>query len=181
MQIPKNLPQFENRPALFVASGEYEAKFYLALNGALDLKAEIKMPPREEAREKQAFVGIKSGRYGLAAVSHHGAYVEDLKKKFARKIHTAIHNLLAEYKPQEIYFFAPRYVADRAIEKLDQAERKKVKMIINKELARISPLVMIKMFWQESQSAIASKTELKNEEKKILARQKKKIIFLSQN
>lgn len=168
MQIPKSLPQFEKYPAVFVASGEYEARFYIALNGALDLKAVIKMPPREEAREKQAFVGIKSGRYGLAAVSHRGAYIEDLKKKFARKIHSAIHDLLAEYKPQEIYFFAPRYVADRAIKKLDKAEREKIKMIINKELAKISPLVMIKMFWQESQSAIAPKTELKNEEKKIL-------------
>lgn len=168
MQIPKNLPQFEKYPAVFVASGEYEAKFYVALNGVLDLKAVIKMPPREEAREKQAFVGIKSGRYGLAAVSHHGAYIEDLKRKFARKIHSAIHDLLAEYKPQEIYFFAPRYVANRAIEQLDKSERKKVKMIINKELAKISPLVMIKMFWQEAQSAVTLKTELKNEERKIL-------------
>jgi len=93
MKIPKNLPQFEKQPALFVASGEYEAKFYLALNGILDLKAEIKMPPRQEAREKQAFIGIKGEKRGLASVSHQGAYLEDLKKKFSEETSILVNDL----------------------------------------------------------------------------------------
>lgn len=170
MKIPKNLPQFEKYPALFASSGEYEARFYVAYRGILELKTTIKMPPREEAKEKQAFVGIKVGRYGLAAVSHHGAYIEDLKKKFAKKLHAAIHDLNAVYKLQEIYFFAPRYVVYRAMKKLDKAEQKKVRMKFYGEYVKMSPLEMLKMFWEETQNSIAFKKQIKNEEKKILNR-----------
>ena len=172
MKIPKNLPQFEKQPALFVASGEYEAKFYLALNGILDLKAEIKMPPRQEAREKQAFIGIKGEKRGLASVSHQGAYLEDLKKKFSQKIYSAIRSLLIKYQLREIYFFAPSYVANRVMKKINPLERKKIRMIINKELTKTNPLAMIKIFWQETQSAITLKT--KPEKEKIFPRLRKK-------
>lgn len=168
MQIPKNLPQFEKKPALFVASGEYEAKFYLALNGLLELKNAIKMPPREEAREKQGFITSSEAPAGFGAVGHHGRYVEDLKKKFARHIHSAIHDLLAQYKPQEIHFFAPRYVFDRAVEKLDKAERKKVKLVVNKEYTKTSPLEMLKILQKMEANLVTPKMPPKKEAQKIL-------------
>ncbi len=168
MKIPKNLPQFEKYPALFAASGEYEAKFYVAYKGNLELKKTLKMPPREEAREKQGFITSSSAPAGLGAVGHKGSYIEDLKKKFAKKIHTAIHDLNADYHLNEIYFFAPRYVVDRAIKKLDKAEQKKIRMKFYIECAKTSPLEMIKTFWKEAQSAIASKIKLKTEEEEIL-------------
>jgi hypothetical protein len=174
MQIPKNLPQFDRNPALFVASGEYETKFYLAFHGTLILKENIKMPPREEAREKQGFITYAAKPGGTGAVGHHGAYVEDLKRKFARKFHSITHNLLAEFKPQEIYLFTPRFVAERIMEKLDKAERKKVKMIIGKEYTKVNPLVMLEIFWKEEQKAFTPKTFIKKEEEKILKNPKRR-------
>ncbi len=174
MQIPKNLPQFENRPALFVASGEYEAKFYLAFYGALNLKEEVKMPPREEAREKQGFITYAAKPGGTGAVGHHGAYVEDLKKKFARKVHAVTHDMLAQFKPQEIYLFTPRFVAERLIEKLDKAEQKKIKMIIGKEYTKVSPLVMLRVFEKEEKEAVFPKVKPKKEAEKILTRLKRR-------
>lgn len=174
MKIPKNLPQFEKFPALFVASGEYEAKFYLAFNGLLELKKSIKMPPREEAKEKQGFITSSKGPAGLGAVGHHGRYIEDLKKKFARKIHAVIHDLLAEFRSQEIHFFAPRYVFERAVKKLDKAERKKVRLVINKEFTKTSPLGMLKVLQEKEFGLVTPQKPLKNEERKILERPKMK-------
>lgn len=172
MQIPKNLPQFEKNPALFVTSGEYDAKFYIARSGILDLKKEIKMPPREEAREKQAFIGIKGGRYGLAAVSHRGTYIEDLKKKFQKRFHATVHDILAEFKLKEIYIFAPKYVAKRLEKGLSQPEKKDIRMEFYQEDTKINPLIMIKKFWQTEQSLVLPKTAPKNSARKILDRPK---------
>lgn len=168
MKIPHKLPQFENSPALFITSGEYEAEFYLALDGTLELKEKIKMPPREEAKEKQAFVGVKSGRFGLAAVSHRGAYVEDLKRKFQRKIHGVIHDMLADYKMEEIYLFSPRYAAKRIMDGLDKSEREKVRMKFFDEYIKVNPLKMVEIFWKTEQEAVKTKVILNEEEKKIL-------------
>lgn len=172
MRIPKNLPQFEKLPALFVTSGEYEARFYLAHNGEMKMRETIKMPPREEAREKQAFVGIKGGRYGLAAVSHRGAYIEDLKKKFQKRFHKTVHDILAEFKLKEIYIFAPKYVAKRLEKGLSQPEKKDIRMEFYQEDTKINPLIMIKKFWQTEQSLVFHKAIPKNDAKKILDRPK---------
>lgn len=147
-QIPQNLPQFE-KPALFVSSGEYEANFYLVFMGKMARKEQIKMPPREEAKEKQGFVGKKGGMKSLSAVSHHGAYIEDLKKKFQKQVHAKIHDFIAEFKLEEIYLFAPRYVSKRIIDGLDKSEQKKVRMKFFGEYIKENPLSLIKKFQEE--------------------------------
>lgn len=172
MKIPKNLPQFEKLPALFVTCGEYEACFYLAYQGELKIKENIKMPPREAAKEKQAFVGVKSGRFGLAAVSHRGAYIEDLKKKFQKRFHAAVHSALAEYKLKEIYIFAPRYVAARLLKGLSQPEQKDVRMEFFQEDTKLNPLTMVKKFWELEQKLINPAPLPKNSAQKILSRPK---------
>ena len=173
MRIPKNLPQFEKSPALFITSGEYEAKFFVALEGNLELKKEIKMPPRTEAREKQGFIGRKSGKQALASVSHKGRYIEDLKMKFKRQFHAELHDLLAEYKRncvREIYVFAPDYVAARVTKALDKEERKKIRMEFFQEDTKINPLAMVKKFWLEEQRAVTPKAPAKDSVRKILDR-----------
>ncbi len=169
MQIPKNLPQFENYPVLFLSAGEYNAHFYLALNGKVEEIDSIKMSPRDNAKEKQAFVGRKTGMINLESISHHGAYIEDLKSKFKRKVCQNIHNILATYpKMKEIILFAPSYSANRILEKLNQPEKKKVRMVFYNEYAKTNPLDLIKTFEKESQKMTAKKVSLNPEEKKIL-------------
>jgi len=51
MQIPKNLPQFQEFPALFISSGEFEAHFYSAFQGMFEELESVKMPLRTEAAE----------------------------------------------------------------------------------------------------------------------------------
>lgn len=140
----------------------------MAHRGTLALESEIKMPPREEAREKQAFVGRKGGMQSLSSVSHHGAYVEDLKKKFQKKVHAAIHDILAEHKSEEIYLFSPRHSAKRILDGLDKSERKKVRMVFYCEYTKVNPLEMVKVFWETEQEAVRIETPIGSEGQKIL-------------
>lgn len=158
MKIPKKLPQFEGFPALFIASGEYEALFYIAKDGNIDLIRSIKKPPREEASEKQAFVGKKSGMLDLVAVSHKGAYIEDLKMKFARNVHNLIHDIVATYKLEEIYLFAPKYASQRIIRGLSFPEKEKIRMRFFGEYTKQSPLFMIETFFEEIEKIKATPT-----------------------
>lgn len=166
MKIPKKLPQFE-KPALFVAAGEYEADFWLAFHGMLVRKEQVKMPPREEAKEKQGYITKSKGKE-LGAISHHGAYIENLKKKFQKKVHQLLHTLIAEYKSDEIYLFAPRYAAKRIMDGLDKSEQRKVRMIFYEEYTKISPLKLLGRFQKETEMAMSPTSFPKEEEKKIL-------------
>ncbi len=168
MKIPGQLPQFENYPTLFITSGEYEADFFLALNGVLELKEQIKMPSREEAKEKQSFVNESRG-YELGATSHLERYHEDLKKKFQKKFHALTHDFLADYlNMQEIYIFAPAFVVANLEKGLSKPELKKIRMKFFKEEIKENPLEMIRRFWKTEQKAINPDPPIKDVEKKIL-------------
>jgi hypothetical protein len=151
MKISKKLPQFEGFPVLFVVSGEYEALFYVAQDGNIDLIRSIKKSPREDAHEKQAFVGKKSGMFGPVAVSHHGAYIEDLKLKFARNVHSVIHDIIATYKLKEIYLFAPRYASQRIMKGLSVPEKEKIRMRFFGEYTKNDPAFIIEKFFEETE------------------------------
>lgn len=170
MQIPKNLPQFNELPALFVTAGEYEACFFLAHKGELKLQQEIKMPPREEAKEKQGFIGRKSGMQSFVAVSHKGRYIEDLKKKFQKKFHSIIHDVLAEFKLEEIYLFAPKYVASRMMKGLSKPEQKDVRMEFFQQDTKLNPLSMVKKFWKLEEKNIFPEPIPGNNAQKILSK-----------
>lgn len=141
MKIPKNLPQFE-KPALFIASGEYEAAFWLAYLGMLVKKEHLKMNPREEAKEKQGYI-FKSKGKKLGATTHHERYLENIRKKIQKKIHRLVHGFIAEYQLDEIYLFAPNHIMQNILCGLDTAEQRKVRMKFGKEYPKERPLKMV--------------------------------------
>lgn len=176
-KIPKNLPQFEKLAALFISAGEYEAKFYVALDGKINNETEIKLPPREEAKDKQGFIGKRATRPNLASVSNRGRYNEDLKRKYADKIHKVIHDMIAKYKLKEIYITAPKYVSNRIIRNLDKEEKKKVRMKFYHQYTKLNPLKMLIFFNEQEQNAIRKRIPPTAEEIKILKKPLKKRIL----
>jgi hypothetical protein len=173
IKIPKNLPQFDARPALFVSCGEYEAHFYVAHRGNFEEIDLINMPPREEAREKQGFITASRGK-NLGAVSHRGAYIEDLKRKFQQKVHGVIHDLLSEHEFPSIFLYAPPYVASRVSRGLETSEKSKIKMKFFIECTKSHPLELIKMYWKNIDLLIQSSLiePSAGEVKKIISRPK---------
>lgn len=149
MKISNKFSQFEKFPALFITSGEYEADLYIAFHGKLELEKIIKMPPRENAKEKQAFVGKKGGMQSLSAVSHHGSYLLELKRKFAQEVYSAIKSIVETYKLEEIYIFAPKFATDRILSAFNKDLRKKVRMQFYKEYTKENPIRLIEIFQKE--------------------------------
>lgn len=153
-----------------MASGEYEARFYLAKNGEINLLTSLKMPPRQEAREKQGFITSSEAKAGLGAVGHKGRYIEDLKRKSAQKIKTVIRDIIAEHAPAEIHIFAPKHVFARVIEKLNKSEKKKIGLAVSKEFTKFSPLELIKFLASQEKRLTGTPTLITQEAKKILGK-----------
>lgn len=168
MKISNKFPQFERFPALFITSGEYEAHFYLASKGEMKLERTLKLSPRENAKEKQAFEGQRVGDRMLSSFTNRGRYVEDLKRKFSRQAHEVIHDVLAKERLEEIYIFAPKYVARRIMDGLDKQEQKKVRMQFYKEYTKENPIKLIEIFQNEVTKI--QKEIMESPRKQILAR-----------
>lgn len=151
MQIPKKLPQFE-KPALFIASGEYEASFWLAFHGMLVKKEQLRLNPREEAKEKQGYIFRSKGKE-LGATTHHERYREELKKKFQKRIHRLIHDFIAEYKLDELFLFAPNHIIQNILRGLEKTEQRKVRMKFGKEYTKKDPLKMLQEVEKEFQKS----------------------------
>ncbi len=157
MKIPQKLPQFEKLPVLFITTGSYTAKIYIAKNGFLTLVRNIEISPRQETFGKPIFMGKKSKKQNLSTFSNKGRCIENLKRKFTKAVHTAIHDILAEYgrkNIKEIYIFSPNYVLKKIEGVLDKEERKKIRMKFACETIKNNPLEMISTVWNENQKAI---------------------------
>ena len=169
MKIPKDLSQFKDTPTLFLVSGEFEAKFYVAGNGEISETGSFVLNPREEAKEKQAFVGKKGGMQSFSAVSHHGRYIEDLKERFLRKLRDSVDEISNREKIKSIYIFAPGHAESRINEKLSKEARDKVTHTHEGQYLRESPLHLLEMMKKQLEESRSTKhIHITKEEKKIM-------------
>jgi len=154
MKIPHIFPQFENDKALFVVTGEFEAKFYVAENGEIFETKSFSLDPREEAKEKQAFVGKKGGMQSLSAVSHHGAYILELKNKFYKKVGKVVENIVSEKKINGLYIFIPEYAKNKIVEKFPLIALEKNKGVYTGEYTKHNPLELLEMIKKNDPSLV---------------------------
>lgn len=144
MKISKKLPQFDLAPAIFLVTGEYEAKFYLVRKGSIEKLEHIKYAPREDAREKQIYEYKVMKR--LAATSHEDKYLVELKNKFYRKIDKILYDLIAIYKIKGIYIFTPDYVWEKITENLEKHSKEKIRRIFYGEFTKLNPKQIVEIF-----------------------------------
>lgn len=160
MEIPNTLPQFENTRALFVVTGEFEGKFFLLQKGTIEEKQPLILNPREEAKEKQAFVGKKGGMQSLSSVSHHGPYIMDLKNRFYREIGEMLDKLMDKEKIDELYIFIPEYAKNKIIERFPIIALEKNKGVYTGEYTKHNPLELLEMVQEKHISDIENKKPL---------------------
>lgn len=169
MKIPKNLPQFEKSPTLFLVSGEFEARFLVARNGEIAQTESFAFNPREEAKEKQAFVGKKGGMQSLSAVSHHGRYIEDLKEKSLKKIRDITDDISRKEFVDKIQIFAPAQTKKRILNKLSQESKEKVDQVFTGHYLKESPLFFLEMIEKSiAKKRASAHIHITKEEKKII-------------
>ena len=169
MKIPKSLSQFKDTPTLFLVSGEFEAKFYVATDGEISDKDFFALDPREEAKEKQAFVGKKGGMQSLSAVSHHGRYIEDLKEKVLKKISAVVDDISYKENVRNIHIFAPAQTENRISGKLSKEAKDRIKDIHTGHYLKETPLFFIEMLKKDLEKERSTKhIHLSEDEKKIM-------------
>ncbi|MFH0857071.1 MAG: hypothetical protein V1860_04190, partial [bacterium] len=109
MRIELHLPQFNNKKALIIATGEYDAKFYLASDGAINelnliYIAKPKFSDREGFFEKKTAMGLDGS----------GSVYEPqklyLRKKFLSALKKELDEIFSKNSIDSLYLFSPRYM-----------------------------------------------------------------------
>jgi hypothetical protein len=141
MQIKKGLKQFENEKVLLAVTGDYQAKFFVAGDGEINLAAEVKAEVLEHRDQEGFFGGKKGGSKGRMGSPSFEAPKEYLFKKFAAKFKTAV--LALEQKNLPIYLFAPSMIHNQLAEVLPKAIAKRIVMNIPGNFLQLKPFDLI--------------------------------------
>ena len=134
MKIKSGLNQFEGQSVLLAVTGDYQAKFFVAGDGEINLAAEIKAEPLE-SRGNEGFFGGKKGGPSFEVPK------EYLFKKFAVKFKAVV--LEIEQKNLPIYLFAPSMIHNQLAAALPKAFASRIIMNIPGNFLQLKPFDLI--------------------------------------
>jgi hypothetical protein len=110
MKVSKELPQFKEKKALFIVSGEKEARFFIVYNGEIKEVDSIKIIPQYPDKEGHF---ERRGRGQFFGSGHvYEAKKEELRKEFSKKIEKAVKKISIKEKPDEIYLFSSEHMTN---------------------------------------------------------------------
>ena len=141
MQIKKGLNQFENQTVLLAVTGDYQAKFFVAGDGEINLVAEIKAEIFESRGNEGFFGGKKGGSKGRMGGPSYEVPKEYLFKKFAVKFKTEV--MALEQKNLPIYLFAPSMIHNQLAAALPKAMAARIIMNIPGNFLQLKPFDLI--------------------------------------
>lgn len=141
MKIKSGLNQFANGSVLLAVTGDYQAKFFVAGDGEIDLVSEIKPEAMEHRDNEGFFGGKKGGSKGRMGSPSNEAPKEYLFKKFAVKFKTEIAQL--EEKNLPIYLFSPAMIHNQLAAVLPKALAKRIVMNIPGNFMQLKPFELI--------------------------------------
>lgn len=141
MKIKSSLNQFKNESVLLAVTGDYQAKFFVAGDGEINLAAEIKAEPVEKRGNEGFFGGKKGGSKGRMGSPSFEVPKEYLFNKFAVKFKAVVATL--EQKNLPIYLFAPSMIHNQLAESLPKAIAKRIVMNIPGNFLQLKPFDLI--------------------------------------
>jgi hypothetical protein len=141
MQITKGLNQFENQTVLLAVTGDYQAKFFVAGEGEINLVAEIKAESVESRGNEGFFGGKKGGSNGRMGSPSFEAPKEYLFQKFAVKFKAEV--MALEQKNLPIYLFAPSMIHNQLAAALPKAMAARIVMNIPGNFLQLKPFDLI--------------------------------------
>jgi hypothetical protein len=141
MKIKSGLNQFNNESVLLAVTGDYQAKFFVAGDGEINLAAEIKAEPLESRGNEGFFGGKKGGSKGRMGGPSYEVPKEYLFKKFAVKFKATV--LEIEQKNLPIYLFAPSMIHNQLAAALPKAFASHIVMNIPGNFLQLKPFDLI--------------------------------------
>lgn len=142
MKISKDLPQFERRSALLIVTGEQEAEFYMARDGAIVKHSSFRVPkPQYSDREDFSRGG------GSSRVFESGAKFEARKKLIHREFDRLFKERLKLIAPQKVdwvYLFCPATVRNEVAGLLPATLKDHLKKTITGNFYKEHPFELLK-------------------------------------
>lgn len=141
MKIKSGLNQFTNESVLLAVTGDYQAKFFVAGTGEINLAAEIKPEAAERRGNEGFFGGKKGGSKGRMGSPSYEVPKEYLFQKFAAKFRAEVARL--EQKNLPIYLFAPSMIHNQLAAALPKAMAARIIMNIPGNFLQLKPFDLI--------------------------------------
>lgn len=170
MKISISLPQFQNRRALLIVTGDWSAKFFLAGSGTITkLTSFVLRKPSYSDREGFFGHGLR-GSPGSGAGSAYEAPHIYMQQEFKKSFASALRDVKADHEFEDIYLFAPETKTPALLDSLDQHDRKKVRQAFSGNFFKLAPgklLEKIAAYFDETVGALVPR---RREAHQILAR-----------
>ncbi len=166
MQIPKQLPQFADEKALFIVSGRLGMEFYLANSGKIKKLQSFHFPkPSKLYTDNEGFFLRSSGGGKNPGVTISGSVREPkkqrLRQELYRKLRKHLENILKKENITRIYLFAPDYLHKEIKtiikDNLSNKLKKQIRMVIEGNYLKSSPLTLIRKIKAKRQKKIRKK------------------------
>lgn len=165
MQIKSDLPQFEERKALIIVSGEFLAKYYLAHNGQITLLENFAVAnPRAQLREDYVDTTKQNGISG----SIYDGAKQEVQRKLLSRVGSETKKIFLDSKPDEVLLFCAEYL----IKEMKQALAKEVRNAIcfeyKGDMVSHHPFDLLKIVGKDKNEKMEKNKVLTPEEVKIL-------------
>ncbi len=153
MQIPKQLPQFEQEKALLIVSGRLGMNFYLASKGKIKKLKSFRFPkPSKVYTDTEGFFVTRSGGGRRPGERITGAVLEPkkqrLRQELYRKFKKHLNELIKKEKINQLYLFVPDYLHTEMEgllkDNLSNKMKKQIKLTILGNYLKSQPLTLLR-------------------------------------
>jgi hypothetical protein len=178
MKISQELPQFENKKALIITTGEQEAEFYLASNGEIEKIDSFRFEEPTYSDREGHFESRGGGNvYGS------GSVYEPKKQRnrieFRKRLENALDTIYKNYKIDSLYVFSPDYMKNYTREIINEVFHKRVDFLYEGHYHEVHPFELLKIInkqvkekREKGMAANLSKQAIKILDKAKMAREK---------
>ncbi len=127
MKISNHLPHFKS-PTLLVVAGKQEGCFYMAENDGIEQIHSIKLK-KPQYTDREGHFESRGGNKVFGSGSVYESQDDETVRSFIKQLTTAIDNLIATHKAENIYLFCPPYLANQIEAEMTRENQKLIGFI----------------------------------------------------
>lgn len=167
MKIELNLPQFNNKKALLVVTGEHDAKIYVASNGIIK-ELDLIYIQKPQYTDREGFFEEKNstGLYGSGSVYEPKKLY--MRKKFLKSLKKELNEIFKKNVVDDIHLFSPRYMEELIKEELSNEVREKVESEEFGNYFHMHPFKLLLMIKKKKEGFLGERSPMKGEARKLL-------------
>jgi hypothetical protein len=153
MQIPKELPQFDQENTLLIVTGRLQGLFYFVNQGKIKKIKSFEFPnPKTQYTDEEGHFATRSGGGKRPGEKVSGSVLEPKKQRLRQELYRKFQNnlkqIIKDHKIERIYIFAPEFLLKQlkaeAKEILPNKLKKKIIFSFAGNYTNYTPLELLK-------------------------------------